>query len=77
MLNPKTESNTLPQTNKLKELREQRGLSIEQLEEKSGVNRHVLRRIEHNRTKRVYAIDITRLLCFFDLKYTDMFYESI
>ena len=73
MLYPKSESNTLTQSNKLEALREQRGLSIEQLEKQAGVRHHVVKRIEQGNAENVYADDITRLLIFFDIKYSDIF----
>ncbi|PKM69858.1 MAG: hypothetical protein CVU94_01965 [Firmicutes bacterium HGW-Firmicutes-19] len=73
MVNPKTEGKTLPQTNKLKALREQRGLSVEQLEKLAGVRRYAVKHIEQGNAARVYADDITRLLIFFNAQYTELF----
>lgn len=66
---------SLKATKSLRELREQRGLTFEQLEAASKVDKRVLRRIEKNRMSRVYAIDITRLIIFFGEHFTEMYCE--
>jgi len=59
------------QKRSLKELREEQGLTYEQLAEKAGVNKFVIRRIEQKRFKRVMVADVLRLSnvlgCMFDM----------
>ena len=62
-------------THSLRELREQRGLTYEQLEAASKVDKRVILRIEKKRMQRVYADDITRLVAFFGETFTELHCE--
>lgn len=68
------EGNTMTENMKavkptLAQLMQERGLTNEQLAEKTGVNKHVIQRIQDKRFKRVAAADVIRLFAYFDVSF--------
>lgn len=59
--------------NRLKELRTSRGLSQEELSEKSGISRTTLSKIENNEEIAVNTKTITKLADAFGVKPSDIF----
>ena len=53
----------------LAQLMKENGLTDEQLAEKTGVNKYVIRRIQQKRFKRVMVSDVLRLFTFFDVSF--------
>lgn len=53
----------------LAQLMQERRLTNEQLAEKTGVNKHVIQRIQDKRFKRVAAVDVIRLFAYFDVSF--------
>ena len=59
--------------NRLKELREERGISQEKLSEMSGLSRTTLSKIENNEEVSVNTRTIAKLADVFDVKPSDIF----